>query len=256
MMTLLELFNLYRDPVHQGWTRRGISFGTTVTCGRGWAIPDTVQGDESVAAVALFRGQGGFDDIDYDYCVGLAFGKTTSVSEASFISRVSGKWYCYDVRALNGAGVIGDSGDNPVRLHTNGGGAIQQIPNPPAWLSAVSRPGGKALVAVGYSPDGQSVSPTDLQAFAKELTDPYDTSDLSGLYDTPLVDDLTGLSEITCLAGQYRYTFNAGTQSSGVYVFGAKFRDAAGDGDGNNVISGVIEIGDALPPFDVDFSVS
>ena len=232
-----------------------MSFGTPVLNGLAWSIPDHTHGDESVAAVGLFRGRDQISAIDYDHCVGLSLGKNTSVSESAMFSRAADTWYAYDVRAINGAGVIGDPGGTAVRLHTDGTGKIEQIPNPPAYLSAVALPGGRARVTVGYSPDAQAVAPTDWQVFLKQLTDPTDTSDLSGLYDTPLVDEITGLSALPFVTGRLRYTFVAPTQADGVYVFGARFRNASQVGNGNNVISSVIEFSSAQPSDQVDFSL-
>ncbi len=125
---VLDLFKLHHDPIHMGWTRRGMSFGTTLLNGLAWSIPDAVQGDESVAAVGLFRGRDRISAIDYDYCVGLSLGKGTSVSESAMFSRQADTWYAYDVRAINGAGVIGDPGGTAIRLHTDGTGKIEQDP--------------------------------------------------------------------------------------------------------------------------------
>jgi hypothetical protein len=108
---------------------------------------------------------------------------------------------------------------------------------------------------VTYSPDGESVTPTDLQVFLKELTDPTDTSDLTGLYATPLTDELTGLSAIPYRRGRNAYTVVVPKQGNGFYVFGAVFRNAAGEGDGNDVISNVIECSSVEPTSDVTFKV-
>ena len=253
-LTLIELLGLWHDPVYHGWEPSGASFGMPMLHGQHWAIPDPDPGEESVAAVALFRGTS-VGEIDYERCVGLSLGKQESVDEGTLFERPADSWLVYDVRAVNGAGIIGELGEPPIRVHTDGDAAIELIPNPPAAIGAEPLPQGRARVRVSYSPDGQCVAPTDVQVFLKQLTDPYDTSDLSNLYDTPLVDEITGLSEVPFRRWLTVHTFIVPKQGDGWYVFGARFRNEAGAGDGNNVISNVIECSSVAPPSDVSFKV-
>jgi len=255
-MTPLDLYQLYRDPIHLGWTPKGVSWGLPIVLGRNWSMPDAAPGEESVAATALFRGTGDPAAIDYTQPVGISLGKFATVQETALaLPRPSDALMYYDLRAVNGAGIIGDAGDGPIRLRTDGACKLLIIPNPPCYISAEPLPNRRALVSVGYSPDAQAVEPTDVQLFAKQLTDPLDTSDLTGLYATPLTDDVTGLTALPFTPNRRRYRFTITLSIDGFYVFGAILRNATGQGNGNNVISNVIDMTLAGPPVNVSFAI-
>ncbi len=191
-----------------------VGISKVATVNRTWAIPGT-QGREAVAATALFRGVGTASAIDYNDPVGLALGKSTAVANFARRGHAPSTWYVYATRAVNGAGVLSPLEHHPVRLLTDGAGDIinPPVPNPPARISARALAGGKVEVVIWYARQGQAVAPTDLRVYGKAVSDPHQP-DAPGLYTTPLVDAVTGLSAMACRAQVARYVFN----DAGSYV--------------------------------------
>lgn len=256
MHEIKTLFHNHWDPLLHGMDHRGLGFGGDLTLGFGWAIRDAITGTESITAVGLFRGEDDVESIEYDYPVGLAVGKATSVTEGDgFQDRKADQWYAYEARPINGAGVIGQPATRAVMMHTDGAGALEIIPNRPQWLSVERTAGAKARIVIGYAPDGQAIAPTDLQVFAKQLTDPEDT-DRAGLYAAAETDDVTGLNYVPYVDGVTRYGFNLQAKAVGYWIFGAIFRDSGGNGDGGEVYSVIVQLTTDLPPSTLRFAVS
>lgn len=250
MLHVTDEWQDFYDPAMFGMTDRGIYWGAYAMTGlMGFVIPQT-SGEEEIAGVALFRAEDYEEDIDYDVPVGIALGKASAARSFQGVGHKSDTWYVYDASPFNGQGVLGGAYYDPVRVRTDGSGQVidPPLPNPPSYISARPIAGGKARVIIGYSAAGQAVAPTDLAVYGKQVTDP-DAPDTTGLWTTPLTDDVTGLQFITCRPEQRRYVFNVAQQTNGQFwIFGAAFRNAGAVYAANTVVSNVIEIVDAGPP--------
>ena len=97
MSDLLRRWLAHYDPIHRGYTPRGIANAVCAT--NGWAFP-RVRGGTN-----LYRGSPTAEAVDLTHPVGAAGRGATTIANFPWRPHGAGKEYYYVLRAIGGGGV-------------------------------------------------------------------------------------------------------------------------------------------------------
>ena len=148
-VSLLQHWLDHYDPIHRGFTPKGIANGVCATCG--FFFPRIRGG------YTLYRGAGG--EVDYDMAVG-ASGPTdsipTRIRNFPTYPLSAATAYSFGLRAISPGGAEEENIDLVAHL-TTGGDSVpaDPVPNPPIRLSAVPVAGGNIRLRWYYEPAGE-----------------------------------------------------------------------------------------------------
>ena len=226
MTTLLEKWLAHYDPIHRGWTLRGIANGVCATCG--WCFPSVSGGYN------LYRGSPGAESIDYGAPVGAADAAAEQIHSFAWRPHAPNMTYAYVVRAIGGGGVESESSDPPVTVETDAQGRpMGPRPNAPSQLSVRPVAGGAFVLRWTYSPFGEATAPAAFRVFTDG--------------GTGTVNYVAVVGTVSYRRGQPHYAFQTGGHAHGVRrLWAVRAVSAEGRDDGNT--GTVVGLADAEPP--------
>lgn len=211
-VSLLTRFLATYDPIHRGWTPRGIALGLAVTGGFGTA---KVRGGH-----ALYMGvgePGTRPSPDWSHAVGAVGPSCESPGTIRTWPGVvlpAEKALAFGVRAFSPGGAEEAGTRQVVRLETDAEGEpTPLVPNAPVQLVAVPRAGGSVLLTWRYDPRGEGAPVSRFRVYH---------------------DDGTGEMVAEALAEQRGRAYLAGPYADGLTVtFRVRAVSAAGDEETN-----------------------
>lgn len=158
---LLSKWLAHYDPIHRGWTPRGIANGVCAT--NGYSFPRVGGGYN------LYRGTPDAESIDYSSPVGAGGADATEIQTFAWRLHQPSTAYVYALRSIGGGGVesqpcpIGD----PVSF--NGAGSPAGLrPNAVGNLSVRTVAGGAFEIGFDYDSRGQESPPVSFAVFADD----------------------------------------------------------------------------------------
>lgn len=171
---LLAKWLAHYDPIHRGFTPRGIANGGVTTVG--WSFP-RIRGGFN-----LYRGSPGGDDIDHDHPVGAAGADAMEIRNFSWRGHAPGSSYAYALRAINGGGV---ESAVAVRLwpavFDAAGLMLGDPPNSPDNLQVEPLSGGRFRLRWTYREADQLVAPAEFRLYHDNGVGVVDYATLRGV---------------------------------------------------------------------------
>lgn len=159
MSDLLPPWLAHYDPIHRGYTPRGIANAVCAT--NGWAFP-RVRGGTN-----LYRGRPSAEAIDLTDPVGAAGRGATTIANFPWRPHGAGQEYGYTLRAIGGGGVESPATAPAVSVaRDEAGRCTGGRPNTPAALSVEPAAGGGLVLRWCYSPRGEETSPEQFHIYA------------------------------------------------------------------------------------------
>lgn len=212
---LFEKWLKHYDPIHRGYTPRGIANGVCAT--NGWFFP-RVRGGYN-----LYRGTPTAEDIDEDVPVGAAGFGAVKVSNFAWWPHAAGTECFYALRAIGGGGVESDSCDPPVSVAFDAAGNfIGGLPNSPTDLSVSLAPGGRFVLRWTCSSIRQETPPVEFRIHSDGGTGTMD-------YETVV-------GQVAYDAGQVHFNYTSDTHAHGTArQWGVRAVSKYGREDGNQV---------------------
>jgi len=225
---LLSKWLSHYDPIHRGYTPRGIANAVCAT--NGWSFP-RIKGGYN-----LYRGTPTSGDIDYTRPVGAAGPAASAISDFAWCSHEAGTEHFYALRAVGGGGVESSSSQPPVSVAFDDSGDFWGgRPNSPTALAVSPVSGGGFLVRWSYSAQAEEVSPTGFLVHSDGGTGTMD------------YEHSVGGGIVTHQRGRLHYALTTPAYDHGARrMFGVRAVSANGRGDGNVVT--VEGIADAQGP--------
>lgn len=155
---LLQKWLLFYDPIHRGFTPKGIANGGMTTVG--WSFP-RIRGGFN-----LYRGTPTAGDIDYDYPVGAAGHDAVEIRNFSWRNHSPDTDYFYGLRAINGGGCESAISEPlwPARFDP----AVNMFgdpPNSPEDLQISLLSGGRFKLQWTYREKGQFAPPAEFRLY-------------------------------------------------------------------------------------------
>ncbi|UCG15489.1 MAG: hypothetical protein JSV19_09345 [Phycisphaerales bacterium] len=214
------------DPIHLGYTPRGIANGVCAT--GGWFFPRITGGYN------LYRGSPGAGEIDYGRPVGAAGTAATEIRNFPWCLHASNTTYAYVVRSIGGGGVESDSSAPPVSVEIDAlGTVIGPRPNAPSQLSVRPAADGAFDLRWTYSTAGEAAPPMMFRIFSDQ--------------GTGAIDFDTVVGSVAYRAGQVHYAFTTPTHAHGTRRLWAVRAVSVDDVDDGNSVA-VSAWADAEPP--------
>jgi hypothetical protein len=225
---MLAKWLVHYDPIHRGYTARGIANGVCATSG--WSFPRLAGGYN------LYRGTPTPQDIDLLRPVGAAGTSAERISTFSWCPHAAGVEYFHVVRAVGGGGVEGPMSVPPVSVAFDAGGVcLGGRPNAPGDIDVRPTAGGHFRLSWSYSSLGEEVSPSLFRVYS-------DGGDGE-------IDYGAAVAEVPYRAGRLRHCYEAGP-----FVHGARRGwavraiSASGRDDGNTVAVAAVADADGPEP--------
>ncbi|MCP4590807.1 MAG: hypothetical protein GY842_08680 [bacterium] len=157
--TLLNKWLAHYDPIHRGYTLRGIANG--VCAMGGWSFPRVGGGYN------LYRGNSGPEQVDYDAPVGAAGAESDRISNFSWRPHGADTEHFYALRAIGGGGVESAQAESVVSVAFGAGGEfVGGRPHGPVGLAVEAVAGGKFRVSWGYSPVGEEAEAVEFRVYS------------------------------------------------------------------------------------------
>lgn len=156
MGVLLERWLLHYDPIHRGYTQRGIANGVTATCG--WGFPRVGGGYN------LYRSVNGAA-VDGDRPVGAAGRSATSIESFSWRPHAVSTDYAYSVRSIGGGGVESADSEGVLAAFDGVGALIGPAPHAASDVAVRAISGGRFEVRWRYDAAGEAVAPAMFRLF-------------------------------------------------------------------------------------------
>lgn len=167
MSELLTKWLAHYDPVHRGWTARGIANGLCAT--NGFAFPRIRGG------VNLYRGLGDAANIDFSDPVGAGAADASEIRNFAWRGHTASQVYYYALTAIGGGGVETDAGENVRRFETDAVGLSRgALPNAPSNVTARAAAAGVFVVAWTYSFVDEEAAPSAFRVYKGEGGGPID----------------------------------------------------------------------------------
>lgn len=159
MTDLFDKWLDHYDPIHRGYTPRGIANAVCAT--NGWCFPRIGGGYN------LYRGTPTIEDIDYSVPVGAAGPGVGQVANFAWWSHAADTEYFYVLRAIGGGGVESASSAPPVAVAFDAAGIfIGGRPNHPTDLCVSPTSCGRFVLRWSYSALGEEVSPDEFRVYS------------------------------------------------------------------------------------------
>ena len=157
MSEMLDKWLAHYDPIHRGWTVRGIANGVCAT--NGFAFPRVSGGYN------LYRGVNGA--IDFDLPVGAAGAKAKSITTFSWRRHSGPAEYTYALRAIGGGGVESEASAPMVTVGFDAQGELEPLrPNGPVDLAVRAVANGRFEVSWAYERRGEAIAPATFSVFS------------------------------------------------------------------------------------------
>lgn len=214
------------DPIHLGWTPRGIANAVCATSG--WSFPRVGGGYN------LYRGSPTETQINYADPVGAAGPHARSVANFAWRPHTAATEYWYALKAIGGGGVESGPSSPPVRVAFDGLGAlIGARSNSPSGLSAQPAAEGRFVLRWSYSPLGEAAVPLEFRVYS---------------------DGGSGVVNYSVPVGTVPYKFHQThfTLTTDVHAHGARRRWAvravSGEGEHDGNTASVVAFADASGP--------
>jgi hypothetical protein len=158
MSELFAKWLAHYDPIHFGFTPRGIANGVSATCGR--CFPRTSGGYN------LYRGSPDAEAIDFSAPVGAAGVNATSIRNFPGYPHAPSTSYAYVVRSIGGGGVESAASAPPVVVEFDEQGrTLGPRPNPPTQLIVRPIAGGAFQLRWTYCPIHEPVPPVEFHIY-------------------------------------------------------------------------------------------
>lgn len=222
-MNLLDQHRLSFDPFRQGDRAPHLGFAMHATRGVQFPIRE---GGIALMRRALYPSPG-----TWTYC-GLANLDDTTIRNWPGMLHEAGQGYQYAAVEFIGGGFISEMCE-PIRIDFDGAGGIinPRLPIFPRDVEATAIDGGRFEVQFTYDPYGQGDWPKDFQVFEGPDAGNVD-------YNTPLVDDETGLNYVAYLSIRRSFVFTtAGYADLSSHVFGVRGRSSAAVRELNMIVT-------------------
>lgn len=214
------------DPIHRGYTARGLANGVCAT--NGWCFPRIGGGYN------LYRGTPTAGDIDYAQPVGAAGpaagltppvaggGAPAGIANFSWRPHAVDSEYFYSVRAIGGGGVESPPSERAVAVAFDGSGAyLGGRPNPPVGLSVSLASGGRFVLSWSYSSLHEAAAPVGFRVYSDGGTGAVD-------YDS-------ALAEVAHASGRVHYRYTTGGHAHGARrLWAVRAVSSLGRDDGNS----------------------
>jgi len=156
-MTLLQAWLLHYDPVHRGWTPRGIATGTCAT--NGFFFPRIRGGYHLRRAVSVRPDLG-------SPIIGAAGADACELREFPWMTHEAGTNYVYRLNAVGGGGIEEAGQDNLATVEFDDDGQWRgERPNSPCGLSVKIVAGGRFELRWIYREQGQRTAPAAFHIF-------------------------------------------------------------------------------------------
>ncbi len=221
-----ELFDkwlAHYDPIHRGYTPRGLANGLTAT--NGWSFP-RVGGGYNLYRGVLGGGAAKCAEslIDWNQPVGAAGGGMVTIGNFPWRVHAADTSYVYGLRAIGGGGV--ESGASyPARAVSfdGGGNLLGPRPNVPSGLVVRAKAGGRFELRWMY-----------VSRFEESVPAVFEVYEDGG---TGTVDFATAVGTVGYRPGKSHYEFLSAAVGHDVRrSWSVRAVTAAGDSDGNVVV--------------------
>lgn len=223
---LLSKWLAHYDPIHRGWTPRGIANGVCAT--NGYSFPRVGGGYN------LYRGTPDSDDLDYSSPVGAAGTGAAEIQTFAWRLHQPLTAYVYALRSIGGGGVESESGPVADLVSFDGAGAPAGLrPNSVDDLAVRPIADGKFEIGFDYDPREQEAPPVSFAIFT-DLGD--------GVLD---YGSAIGTVAYIPHGGRVRFKTTSFTHGA-VRTFSVRALAADGTDDGS--VNTVSAIADAEPP--------
>ena len=208
------------DPIHRGYTPRGIANAVCAT--NGWSFP-RIQGGYN-----LYRGTPTAEAIDYTFPVGAAGPQATTkphppfrIANFSWRPHAADTEYFYTLRAVGGGGVESPPTEPAVSVAFDAaGGCAGGRPNAPMALSVSAASGGRFVLRWSYAAVGEEVSPSEFRIYSDGGTGTVD-------YDN-------AVAQVAYVRGQIHFRYTTSEAAHGARrKWGVRAVSASGRDDGN-----------------------
>jgi len=213
-----ELFDkwlAHYDPIHRGYTPRGIANGVTAT---GGACFPRIGGGYN-----LYRGTDGTESIDFSLPVGAAGRVATSIKNFAWRPHAPSTRYLYVVKAIGGGGVESDA-SRPGRVaeFDAGGDLLGPRPNGPSELVVSPAAGGRFELRWVHASRFAEAVPAEFRVY-------HDNG-------TGTVDYATVVATVPYRRGKVHYRYlSAGFAHGARRVWGVRAVTSAAVDDGNEL---------------------
>ena len=166
MTDLLTKWLAHYDPIHRGYTPRGIANGVCAT--NGFAFPRIAGGYN------LYRGDVALGGIDYTVPVGAASASAStsaqSIDTFSWRPANASTTYAFAIRAVGGGGVE-SAAEQTVEVFFDGGGVPDALkPNAPTSLAIARGAGGCFELRWHYREENQEDVPITFEIYSDNGT--------------------------------------------------------------------------------------
>jgi len=161
MSDLLDKWLAHYDPIHRGWTPRGIAQGVCAT--RGFAFPRLAGG------YTLYRGPAPDGPVDTYRPVGACGPAARTVSTFDWWPMDASSDYVFALASVGGGGVESVTSAPFVRVSTDDAGdALPPAPNAPRELQAAAISGGRFELSWRYDRRDEAARPESFAVYGGE----------------------------------------------------------------------------------------
>ena len=155
---LLTKWLAFYDPIHRGFTPRGIANGGITTVG--WSFPRIKGGFN------LYRGTPSGNDIDFSDPVGAAGFDATEIRNFTWRNHNPSTTYYYGLKSVNGGGCESAPADRLWPATFDGAGnMLGDPPNAPDNLQIEPTSGGRFKLQWTYSEKDQLLAPIEFRLY-------------------------------------------------------------------------------------------
>ncbi len=223
---LLTKWLAFYDPIHRGFTPRGIANGGMTTVG--WSFP-RIRGGFN-----LYRGAPSGNDIDFTDPVGAAGFDADEIRNFAWRNHSPGTTYYYALKSINGGGCESAPAERiwPATFD-EAGNMLGDPPNAPDNLQVEPASGGRFRLRWTYSERDQLVAPSEFRLY-------HDNG--SGT-----VDYETIVATVSYKFARFHYEYTSGGFAHDAKrVWSVRAASAAGIEDANT--TAVVAVADAVGP--------
>lgn len=224
---LLQKWLAYYDPIHRGYTVRGIANALTAT--NGWCFPRVAGGYN------LYRGRDGIEPIDFAQSVGAAGPLSISIANFAWRPHAASTRYVYVIKAIGGGGVESEA-TYPARVAEFDAemALLGPRPNGPSELTARAAAGGRFELRWVYPLRHQEAAPSAFHVH-------HDGG-------TGLIDYGTVVASAPYRHGRIHYHWLSGPFGHGARrIWGVRAVTAEGVDDGNTLTAAGLADAEAPP---------
>ena len=210
---LFEKWLAYYDPIHRGYTVRGIANALTAT--NGWCFPRVAGGYN------LYRGSDSIESIDFAHPAGAAGSLATSIGNFPWHPHAASTCYVYAIKAIGGGGVESEA-SRPARVAEFDveSALLGPRPNGPSELTARAAAGGRFELRWVYPSRRQEAAPSGFHIY-------HDGG-------TGLIDYGTVVASVPYRRGRVHYHWLSGPFGHGARrIWSVRAVSAEGVDDGN-----------------------